>query len=273
MDERAEGEPLEIQVQPRIYLNGFPKSGLHLAVLMARTIEEETALDPPWVGSFGWNAWSTEWRPLPHIFAGLRQLRNGTWLKGHCGYRPEIEQYLYWHGTAMAFIYRDLRDVLVSQSYHVIAEDDERFYHPGKDMFRELNHEERLLACLHGIGPFSGLFARWTQYAPWLAVEWVHKIRFEDMIGNREQVAQDFAQYIYDRTCWGVMGAEVVGTTLEKISAAIAHNMTITSMSSTYRKGTSGQWREEFTTRVTDEFKAVGGDWLVRLGYERDDTW
>jgi len=268
-----QGEPTEVHTKPRIYLDGFPKSGLHLAVLMVRTIEAQAALDPPWTGSFGYNAWSTEWRPIPQIMAGLRQLRNGTWLKGHLGYRPEIEQYLYWHGVAFCFVYRDLRDVLVSQSYHVISEDDEKFYHPGKDVFRAMGHEERLLACLHGIGPYSGLFDRWELYAPWLHVPWVHHLRYEDMTTDRAGVALGFVRYVFERTAWGVTNAELVASSMERIAEAVANNMSITSMSPTFRKGGSGGWREEFTSRVKDEFKAKAGDWLVRLGYEENDAW
>jgi hypothetical protein len=40
-----------------------------------------------------------------------------------------------------------------------------------------------------------------------------------------------------------------------------------------FRKGTTGQWRDEFTPYVKRLFKAEMGDWLERLGYEEDGDW
>lgn len=40
-----------------------------------------------------------------------------------------------------------------------------------------------------------------------------------------------------------------------------------------YRKGVPGDWRNHFTARHKDYFKKNHNDLLVRLGYEKDDTW
>lgn len=279
----AEGKPVDkeraaverIKRQPRIFMNGFPKSGLHLAILMARGIAKDPSFEPPWCGSFTHNAWSTQWRSLEQIMTGLNRISDGTFLKGHMGYMPIVEQYLYWHGVSAVFIYRDLRDVLVSQSYHVIAEDDTRFYHTGKDVYREMDKEERLLACLHGVGPYAGLFERWCLYAPWLSIPWVYRVRFEDMVHDRERIAREFYAYVWNRTAAGLteIRADSEGLDNDHVKAII-HNLTLKKVSPTFRKGKTGGWREEFTPRVKDEFKEKGGaQWLIRLGYEEDDQW
>ena len=46
-----------------------------------------------------------------------------------------------------------------------------------------------------------------------------------------------------------------------------------TDLSATFRKGTTQQWREEFTPEVTKLFKERAGDWLIRTGYEKDNDW
>lgn len=43
--------------------------------------------------------------------------------------------------------------------------------------------------------------------------------------------------------------------------------------SPTYRKGQSGNWRQEFDEEVKERFKAVAGDLLIELGYEKDLNW
>lgn len=40
-----------------------------------------------------------------------------------------------------------------------------------------------------------------------------------------------------------------------------------------YRKGQAGDWKNHFTQKVSDAFKAKHGSLLVRLGYELNDNW
>ena len=230
-------------------------------------------MTPAWAGCFSHNSWSTNWQPVEPVMASLRLLRDGTWLKGHMGYEPIYEQYLYWHGVSMAFIYRDFRDVLVSQSYHVIDEDDDRSRHPGKDLYRGMDREARLLACLGGVGDFAGLFDRWALYAPWLGIPWVFPLRYEDMTQKPAETALAFLRYVWDRTSWGYQEATIPGNLETKMVDLLVKNMQRTELSATFRKGGSGGWREEFTPRVKEEFKRRCGDWLIRLGYEKDDSW
>ena len=268
-----EEQGAEIERAPRIFLNGFPKAGLHMALLMAMSIASEPAFVPGWVGNFTHNSWSTNWGPLVHVMGRLRCIRDDTWLRGHMGYEPTVEQYLFWHGVAHAFIYRDLRDVLVSQSYHVITEGDERFIHPGKELYRGMDREARLMACLCGVEEYAGLFERWELYAPWLAIPWVHKIRYEDMVDHPEQVARAFLQYVRARMLWGFEDQPVDQETEDQMVAMLVRNMQLKPEGGTFRKGGHGGWREEFTPLVKEEFKRRAGDWLVRLGYEEDDSW
>jgi hypothetical protein len=94
------------------------------------------------------------------------------------------------------------------------------------------------------------------------------------MIDNREATAKAFFQYTWKRTAQGLV--EVTGDNDEmdqRYTDAIVHNMGLTNVSATFRKGTTGQWREEFTSKVTEEFKRRAGNWLIHLGYEKDNEW
>jgi hypothetical protein len=269
------GGSREVQIRPRIYLNGFPKSGLHLAVLMGRVLAHEPACDYPWAGSFKLNGWSSHWLTDYQIYPNLSRLQDNTWLKGHCGYKSEIEQYLYRHGVSKVFVYRDLRDVLVSQAYHVLAEDEETFKHPDHAMFRQMDtFEDVLMACLTGVGPFSGLFERWELYAPWLWINWVFAVRFEDMIEEPKQTARSFIRYAYDRMSH-VHGArvQIPDKVMDNATVLMLGAMKVKENSLTFRKGKIGEWKKEFTPKVTEEFKRRGGRWLIELGYEEDDNW
>ena len=40
-----------------------------------------------------------------------------------------------------------------------------------------------------------------------------------------------------------------------------------------FRKGIAGDWRNVFTEQDKVLFKKEAGDLLIRLGYEKDDSW
>ncbi len=269
------GGKREVQIRPRIYMNGFPKSGLHLAVLMGRCLAHEPACDYPWASSFFLNAWGSQWMPDHKIFPNLSRLQDNTWLKGHCGYKAEIEQYLFHHGVSKMFVFRDLRDVLVSQAYHVISEDEETYFHPDHEMYRRMDSfEDVLMACLTGVGSFAGLFERWELYAPWLWINWVFRVSYEDMLNHAEDTARKFIQYAYNRMSV-IHGAKltVPDNVLDEATDIMVTAMGQKENSLTYRKGIIGGWKDEFTPKVKEEFKKRGGKWLIELGYEEDDNW
>lgn len=268
-------EKRAIEIRPKIYVNGFPKSGLHLAVTMAMVMVKEPAHEHSWAGTFGKNSFSTQWVPYNEIFSNLSRLREDSWLKGHCGYRPEVEQFLYHLGASKIFIYRDLRDVLVSQAHHVTSDDDDRFYHPDKKMFQSMDSfEDVLAACLCGVGPYAGLFERWFHYAPWLHIPWVHKVRFEDALLKPEAAARDAVIYTYSRMS-AAFGArvELPERMVADLTKPAVDLMGQTDKSPTFRQGKTGKWREHFTPKITELFKQRGGDVLIRLGYEKDNNW
>jgi len=43
--------------------------------------------------------------------------------------------------------------------------------------------------------------------------------------------------------------------------------------SPTFRSGKTGEWKKHFTDEHKEIFKAVAGDLLVKLGYEKNNDW
>ena len=261
----------KLSLKPKLYIDGFPKSGLHLAMLFAITLVDGAAHETPWAGTFDGHGWTNHWMPDWRIYQHLARLREGTFLKGHAGYRDDIAEFLNHMGAQMAFIYRDLRDVVVSQSFHVLSEDDKKNSHADKDLYRALDsQEEVILACINGLEKYPGVIERWEMYAPWLDVEWVHKMRYEDMRLEPFSTAREFVLYVYNRI------AAVNGINLEIEDNAIAVQSLYMVMaaeerhrSPTYRKGIPGGWREWWTDRIDKAFEDAGGhEWNRRIGYE-----
>jgi hypothetical protein len=266
-------------LEPRIYINGFPKSGTHLAYLMvshlARPQEPKHSL-----GTFQDNCWSTRWANTAMVVDIAAHQPAGTWVWGHMGYRPEFDLVLHETGVSVIFVYRDLRDVAVSQTYH-IEQDSEHFAHPDKEMFMDLgSHEARLLAVVAGYDKYPGLIERWELYAPWLNIDWVEKVRFEDMRQRPREVAEVVIPYIFHRTmAQADFTPLVLGDNYELAVSKAAELLQTTQYSSTYalserpNKGKIGTWKDEFTPEIKEAFKERAGGWLKELGYEKSNDW
>lgn len=265
---------------PRLYLNGFPKSGLHLLWTWAIPFVAKQAAETPWAGSFQGHSWTTKWTNSKVFFALLDKLAPGMYLKGHAGYRDDIERKLYEMDAVHIFVYRDPRDVAVSQAHHVMDANVKQgdmgrtLYHPGAESIKEMARGEFdyvLAACIAGYGPWAGLIERWELYAPWLKVGWTLCLKFEDMVHRPRDMAQLMIRYVYGRT------AKVAGYNLalykEDLDKAADDLLRLADKnrknSPTYRRGETGGWRDAFTDDHIELWrKHDPTDWVTRLGYK-----
>lgn len=280
--------PPEDIIAPAWYVNGFPKSGTHLAAAMlrpfARPMPPDKFTKSGWATSFAFNGWTNDWLNIRHLLHALCGCRNGYYHIGHCGYKEEIERTLFYNGTAMVFIYRDLRDVAVSHVHHILS-DDARFRHHHKDDYCNLGgFDEVLEAVICGLQVtggqwgdvyYPGTMERWEMYAPWLKVDWVHSVEYSAVLSDPMKAARGIVTYGMRRLT-DIFDQEQIdlGHTLDAVAEAMVANAMNQDKSPTFRKGVTGEWRERFTKKHKDLFKTsdVNG-WLVRLGFEINDKW
>lgn len=262
-----------MKIGQKVYICGFPKSGLHLAELLGFAVAGPVK-PKNWLGSFDDNAWTTKWVDIDRYIQRVKEHPPGTMLKGHTGYHPMIEQAFYKNGTAVVFVYRDLRDVAVSQAYHVLSDKDSRV-HPNKALYQNMDSFENVLsAVICGVDEYPGLFERWNIYAGWLKPEWVLKITFEEMRLFPRKIAEWFIYYVYHRTAdhYG-LHIQLDKSDVQKRVDEAVYWITGNVETATRRKGEIGEWRKYFTPRIKREFKERGGNWIVDLGYELDNSW
>lgn len=255
---------------PKIYINSFPKSGTHLAILI--TLHMAQIQKPKhWCGSFHDHSWTNRWISTRQIVKIIKGQQPGTWMMGHMGYKPAIERAFREAGTCMLFVYRDLRDVAVSQTYHIENPDDETFKHRDKALYMALpDHAARLQAVIEGIGKYPPLIERWELFAPWLDVDWVMPIRYEEMRQDPEAVASRVVDYVIKRTMdqAGYLFPLVIGDDYKQAIYRAIRQMGTTEHSGSFRTGRVGDWRDEFTPAAAEAFARTGGDdWIERLGY------
>jgi hypothetical protein len=271
--------PEQSNLAPKWLLNGFPKSGLHYAELMMRPLAHQMPAGQmratPFVGTFAGNSFTTEWADTELFMYHVSGLKPGHYFWSHVGWQYPVEAFLYYLGVAHIVIYRDLRDVAVSQAHHVLS-DDEILAHPDKELYRNLGgFDEALEAVIVGIDRYPGVAERWGHWAPWLEADWVYPFQFERARQDPHTVAAEMLEYGIGRSS-AIFGYNLKarGPSFDVMVDKMVESSERRELSTTFRKGEVGNWREAFTEKHKRLFKENDrDDWLIKLGYENDRDW
>jgi hypothetical protein len=258
-----------LAASPVLFANSFPKSGTHL---LTQVLQGFTRIAP--VADSGLPAIVTfdgptgQPRPEGAILADLRRLLPGDIAYGHLHARPEIRAALAGEGFCAFFILRDPRDVVVSHVHYVTEMAPNHVHHR---YYAEALHtfEERLAASILGRPdldvPFPDIRGRFEPYLGWLDCPEVLTLRYEDFVSAREATLARVLDHAQSR---GLTVKLPRAEALRELQSSINPRK-----SPTFRSGETGKWREAFTTSHKALFKQVGGDLLVKLGYETREDW
>jgi hypothetical protein len=205
---------------------------------------------------FGTTAWETVVKNKHLFFNIMQTIQPGTMVKGHSAYLREFEQTMFSFGISTIFIYRDLRDVVVSTANHFMkATPDGDLKHPRSEVYKKLDtFEDVMIAVIEGIDEEPGLFERWHCYTGWLNCKWVFKVRFEDLRYKSLQTCHRILEY-----CLGAVALEYglqSMPTEKRMARDMVKAMENRKASKTFQKGKRNAWRKAFTPKVKDCFKA-----------------
>jgi len=257
----------ELENNPPVLANSFPKSGTHL-------LEQITSAVP---GSQNYgiflSSMTSSYRFLERGEADtlriIRSFQAGELIRGHLFHAESYERRLCERKVVHYFIYRDPRDVALSEAHYLRSINRWHKLHP---YFRDVPKlEDAITLAIRGMAEqypelnFPNIGQRFGRYAPWLDSSAVCSVRFEDLVGeNRDIEIQRLADFYVQHTVNSI-DAE---TLAEKMRGNIAPER-----SHTFRKGRSGGWRQQFTLEHRKLFQEITGNLLVQLGYEQDDDW
>lgn len=252
---------------PPIFGNSKPKSGSHLLLQILggftqimpycyvdadpiRTIKQEGAR-----------------RTADEILADLCAVPQGVIGWGYLEATKENVSYLTKAGRVNYFIYRDPRDMLVSQVFFATDMHEEHGMHAYYNSLPDFG--ERLNVAITGIfrdgWKMVSVKQRYEGVFQWLEQKYVMCIRFEDLINNRDRTLNAMLDEV-EKTGYKIP------TPREK-SLSVLVDAIQPRKSHTFRSGKTGGWKEHFTEGHKKLFKDVAGDLLVRLGYEKNSDW
>lgn len=252
---------------PPVFGNSKPKSGSHL---LLQILNGFTQIMPyKYVVADPVRTITKEGRRKrkEDILRELRSVPRGAIGWGYVEPSPEIVSFLCQPGRVNYFIYRDPRDMLVSQVFFATDMHEEHGIHEYYNSLPDF--AERLKIAITGIDRdglrMVSVKQRYESVFEWLEQKHVLCIRFEDLIDRRVLSLNGMLDEI-QRTGYVIpMPRE---TALKVLIDAIQPKK-----SHTFRSGKTGGWRDHFTDEHKQLFKDVAGDLMVQLGYEKSNDW
>ncbi len=254
--------------QPKMYVCGFPKAGLHLAEKMVSGMFAKHKFQRPdgkttsWLGTIAWKIDRTNLKTLD---TRLNNVKSGEYVKGHLAHTPGIEGKMSSLNMGCVFGYRDLRDVVISQMHHVLNKNDATV-HSGKHQYMQIKKhqgkQDVMLAIIEGIKDYPGILERCDLFAPGLENDWSFTVSFEDLVSRPQLVTSLFYDY-----CTTLAGAKNIDFDLKM---NVINKMQIKMQekdTTTFRKGEAGGWKAEMSPRVKESFIAHENGWTERMGY------
>jgi sulfotransferase 6B1 len=254
-----------VERRPAVIVDSFPKSGTHL-------LSQVVAALPGAVDYGRFVATVPSIRHVPRPYNNVRRrlsgLAPGEIVRTHLLYDEKVGGLLEAQNALHLFIYRDPRDVVVSEAHYLAEMAPWHALHASFKALPDLDSRIRL--SIQGSSSLSdeiwypNIAERFAAYEGWLADSNVFTIRFEELVANQESCGSGIAAAYAERADEPADEPAFLSRMLAHVDPAKSH---------TYRRGGSGGWREAFTDQHRDAMKQVAGDLLVRLGYESNLDW
>jgi hypothetical protein len=252
---------------PPIFGNSKPKSGSHLLlqilngfaqIMPYRYVDADPVRTVKYEGGR---------RTADEILTDLKRVPNGVIGWGYVDATKENASFLTSAGRVNYFIYRDPRDMLVSQVFFATDMHDEHGMYGYYNSLPDFG--ARLKVAISGIDKdglkMVSVKQRYEGVFQWLEQKNVMCIRFEDLIHNRDVTLNTMLDEV-EKTGYKISTPreKALSVLVEAIQPRKSH---------TFRSGKTGGWKQYFTEEHKRLFKDVAGDLLVNLGYEKTNDW
>jgi hypothetical protein len=233
-----------------VFIVSYPKSGNTWVRFLIANL-----LKPPGeeIDFYTSNTFIPEVGTHGEIIEGLKRPRV---LKSHAPYIPQYPRVIY--------NIRDGRDVYVSYYFHRLKK------LPQNTSFKEFLERDDHFPGLWGDHVASWLFREHTPSGSILVV------RYEDLLHDCVAQLRSMVEFIGLERTEGELQHAVEAASFENMRRLeVEKGRPYEDIGPDFfvREGRWGAWKELFGTEEKAVFKAREGDVLVKLGYERDNTW
>ena len=252
---------------PPIFANSKPKSGSHLLLQVMNGLTQIMPYKYVDADPVRTITYEGRRKTKEEILVDLKHTPNGVIGWGYVDATPENASFLTSAGRVNYFIYRDPRDMLVSQVFFATDMHEEHGMHAYYNSLPDVG--ARLNVAITGIDrdglKMVSVMQRYEGVFAWLDQKNTMCIRFEDLINNRDATLLKMLDEV-EKTGYKVPASRENALTVlvDAIQPKKSH---------TFRSGKTGGWTQHFTEDHKKLFKDVAGDLLIRLGYEKNNDW
>lgn len=244
---------------PSIIVNSVPKSGTHLLMQVVDWIPKYKD-----TGNFiaSTPSFTMKEQPPEKISSKIGRLMPGEIVGAHAFYSEEAEATIASKNALHLFIYRDPRDVCISEAHYL--SDMNKWHKLHSTFAKQASVEDCINLSIHGMPDsnslyFPSIIERYERFFPWIESDNTISIRFEDLVSSkRESVIKHIFARLKSISNQEIDIDAYTQKALENISAEKSH---------TYRMGQSGQWRSSLSNSQLQFFDTTGKSLLSRLGY------
>jgi hypothetical protein len=259
---RLQARPADYQTRPPVLVNSFPKSGTHLLDQIVDALPNCRNYGE-FISSMT-SSFRFQRRTPAQCSRRLAATTPGELVRAHLFYSEEVSSAIRERQFIHLYIYRDPRDVVLSESHYLRTINKWHRLHPYFRDAQTLEDAISLSICgLPDLAPsvdYPNIKVRFERYAEWIENKDVLAVRFEDLVSNRRDATlRSIAQYYAERA----QTPESVDELVQAMKLSIAPER-----SHTYRKGASGGWQSKFTAEHRRLFDEVAGDLLQQYGFE-----
>src|SRR6185436_17174158 len=201
------------------------------------------------------------------ILNDLKCVPDGVIGWGYVEATDENVSFLTSAGRVNYFIYRDPRDLLVSQVFFATDMHEEHGMHDYYNSLPDIS--ARLKVAITGIDrdglKMVSVKQRYVGVFQWLEQKNVMCLRFEDLINDRDATLNTMLDEV-EKTGYKIPlpRARALSILVGAIQPKKSH---------TFRSGKTGSWKTYFTDEHKKLFKDVAGDLVAKLGYEKNNNW
>jgi len=252
---------------PPVFGNSKPKSGSHLLLQILNGFTQIMPYRYVEANPIRTITKDGRRRSSDEILSDLNNIPNGVIGWGYLEATKENASFLASSGRVNYFIYRDPRDMLVSQVFFATDMYEEHGMH---EYYKSLpDFSARLKVAITGIDQdglrMVSVKQRYEGVFQWLEQKNVMCIRFEDLINNRDATLNAMLDEV-EKT-----GYEIPMPREDAMKILV--DAIQPKKSRTFRSGKTGGWRDHFADEHKKLFKEVAGDLLVKLRYENTNDW
>lgn len=259
--------PNEFCNAPPVLANSFPKSGTHLLSQLVAGLPDRDDYGvflASMTSSFQFRE-----RTLDSTVSAIRAMVPGEIVRGHLFFDPQYARQLRDRNVVHYLIYRDPRDVVISEAHYLRDMNRWHKLHPYFRQAESIDNAIRL--SITGLVPavpgvdYPNIAERFARYRGWLKRSDCLAVRYEDLMSDRRPaIASDMARFYAE---WAQADCDLEACTARMLSQVAPHK------SHTFRAARKAGWQSEFRDSHRRLFADVAGDLLVELDYEADHRW